>query len=221
MVGRATWKGFIKLSLVSVPVRAFTAHDSGSEVRLNQLHAGCNARVRYAKRCPEHGDLDASEIVTGYEYAKDQYVVVDPEEVAKLRKQSDKAIAIEGFIPPEAVDPIYQAGRTYYLLPDGVAGNKPYVLLREGMKQGGVVGFTQVIFSGREQLALLRPVGDLLVLSLLQYAAAVRSPDEYVGEVPREAIGQEELALARTLIDATRINDFDLASYKDTYVEKL
>lgn len=221
MAGRATWKGFIKLSLVSVPVRAFTAHDSGSEIRLNQLHAGCNARVKYSKQCPEHGELAANDIVSGYEYQKDQYVVVDAAEVQKLRKQSDKAIAIDGFIAPSAVDAIYQAGKTYYLLPDGIAGNKPYALLREGMKQGGVVAFTQVIFSGREQLAVLRPMGDLLVLSVLQYAAEIKKTDEFTSEVPREALGKEELALAHTLIDATRIQDFDIAKYKDRYVEQM
>jgi len=221
MPARATWKGFIKLSLVSVPVRAFTAHDSGAEIRLNQLHAGCNARVKYSKQCPEHGELAANDIVSGYEYAKDQYVVIDPEELAKMRQQSDKAIGIVGFVAPDAVDPIYQSGKAYYLLPDGIAGNKPYALLREGMKAGGVVAFTQVVFSGREQLALLRPDGDLLVLSVLQYAAQVKGKDEFVSEVPREKLGNEELALARTLIDATRLKDFDLAAFKDRYVERM
>jgi DNA end-binding protein Ku len=221
MAARATWKGFIKLSLVSVPVRAFTAHDSGSEVRLNQLHAGCNARVKYSKQCPEHGELAANDIVSGYEYQKDQYVVIDPEEIQKLRQQSDKAIAIEGFIAPDTIDAIYQAGKTYYLLPDGIAGNKPYALLREGMKQGGVVAFTQVILSGREQIAVLRPMGDLLVLSVLQYANEIKKTDEFTSEVPREALGKEELALARTLIDATRVKDFDLAKYRDRYVDKM
>lgn len=221
MAPRATWKGFIKLSLVSVPVRAFTAHDSGGEIRLNQLHSGCNARVKYSKQCPEHGELAASEIVSGYEYGKDQYVVIDPEELAKLRQQSDKAIAIAGFIAPDTIDFTYQSGKAYYLLPDGIAGNKPYALLREGMKEGGVVAFTQVMLSGREQIAVLRPLDDLLVLSVLQYAAQVKSLDEFTSEVPREKLGKEELALARTLIDATRMSEFDIEAYKDQYVERL
>ena len=106
-------------------------------------------------------------------------------------------------------------------MPDGVAGNKPYALLREGMKQGSVVAFTQVIFSGREQLAVLRPLGDLLVLSVLQYAAEIKKTDEFTSEVPREALGKEELALASTLIDATRVKDFDLGKYTARYVDKM
>lgn len=221
MVARATWKGFIRLSLVSVPVRAFTAHDSGSEIRLNQLHSGCNARVKYSKQCPEHGELAANDIVSGYEYAKDQYVVIDPDELARMRQQSDKAIGITGFIAPDTIDSIYQAGKTYYLLPDGIAGNKPYALLRDGMKENGVVAFTQVVFSGREQLAVLRPVDDLLVLSVLQYAAQVKGIDEFVSEVPREKLSKEELGLVRTLIDATRMPEFKLEDYRDRYVDRM
>jgi DNA end-binding protein Ku len=221
MAARATWKGFIKLSLVSVPVKAFTAHETQSEIHLNQLHANCHQRVRYAKRCPEHGDLEAKDIVSGYEYAKGQYVVIDPEEVSKLREQSDRALAIAGFVKPEAVDPIFHAGKTYYLLPDGVAGQKPYALLCQGMIESGVAALVQVVLAGREQLALLRPSDKMLVLTVLHYAANVRGKDEFVGELNPQSLGKDELGLTRTLIDATRIADVDLAQYKDRYVERL
>ncbi len=221
MAARATWKGFIRLSLVSVPVRAFTAHESSAEIRLNQLHAGCNARVKYLKQCPEHGELPADQIVSGYEYGKDQYVVIDPDELSKLRQQSDRAIGIEGFIAPDAIDPVQHAGKTYYLLPDGIAGNKPYALLREGMKEAGVVAFVSMIMSSREQIAILRAMGDLLVLTVLQYAAEVKATDEFTSEVPREAMSKEEKALTKTLIEATRIEEFDLAKYRDRYVDRL
>lgn len=221
MAPRATWKGFIRLSLVSVPVRAFTAHESGAEIRLNQLHAGCNARVKYLKQCPEHGELPADQIISGYEYGKDQYVVIDPEELARLRQQSDRAIGIEGFIKPDAIDAVQHAGKTYYLLPDGIAGNKPYALLREGMKDAGVVAFVSMILSSREQIAILRPMGDLLALTVLQYAAEVKATDEFTSEVPREALTKEEKALTKTLIDATRIEEFELGKYTDRYVDRL
>lgn len=221
MAPRATWKGFIRLSLVSVPVRAFTAHESGAEIRLNQLHAGCNARVKYLKQCPEHGELPADQIISGYEYGKDQYVVIDPDELARLRQQSDRAIGIEGFIKPDAIDSVQHAGKTYFLLPDGIAGNKPYALLREGMKEAGVVAFVSMILSSREQIAILRPMGDLLALTVLQYAAEVKATDEFTSEVPREALTKEEKALTKTLIDATRIEEFELGKYTDRYVERL
>ncbi len=119
MAPRTSWKGYLKLSLVSVPVKAFTANNTAEAIRLNQLHKGCNSRVKYQKVCPEHGELAATDIVSGYEYVKDQYVVIDPQELSLLRPESDKSVQIDGFISPSAIDPIYYSGKTYYLLPDG------------------------------------------------------------------------------------------------------
>ena len=152
MAPRSSWKGFIKLSLVSVPVKAFTANNTSEEIRLNQLHKDCNTRVKYQKVCPEHGELSSDQIVSGYEFQKGQYVVIDPQEVSKLRKESDRSISIRGFVKPEAVDPIYYAGRTYYLLPEGIAGGRPYALLHRGMADANFYAIANVVIAGREQL---------------------------------------------------------------------
>ena len=149
MAPRTSWKGFLKLSLVSVPVKAFTANNTTEEIRLNQLHADCHNRVRYKKVCPEHGELSADEIVSGYEYAKDSYVIIDTEDLAKLRTTSDKAVHIDGFVSLDEIDASFLAGRTYYLTPDGAAGNRPYALLVRGMEDAGVVAIAQVVLSGR------------------------------------------------------------------------
>ena len=96
MPARSSWKGFLKLSLVSVPVKAYTATSSGGgEVRLNQLHAECHSRINYKKTCPIHGEVPNDQIVSGYEYSKGQYVVVDPEDIEKLRSEDEKAINID------------------------------------------------------------------------------------------------------------------------------
>lgn len=221
MAPRTSWKGFIRLSLVSVPVKAFTSSNSGEEVRLNQLHADCNSRVRYQKVCPEHGVLKTEDIVSGYEYAKDEYVIIDGEELNKIRKQSDKSVSIVGFVPPEEIDPIYFAGRTYYLAPDGVVGNRPYVLLREGMIERGVCALAQVILSGREQLVLLRPVDGLITMVVLQHEARVKPVDEYTDLVEEQELSQDEKNLANTLIQASTLQEFDYAKYKDEYVGEL
>ena len=133
MPPRSSFRGFLRLSLVSVPVRGFTSTRTGGEVRLNQLHRDCHNRVRYKKVCPEHGELASDDIVSGYEHAKDSYVVIDPAEVQALRKQSEKTVDILGFVPASEIDPMYFSGRMYYLTPDGAAGQKPYQLLREAM----------------------------------------------------------------------------------------
>jgi len=221
MAPRTSWKGFLKLSLVSVPVKAYTANNTDEEIRLNQLHGECHGRVRYKKVCEAHGELKSEDIVSGYEYAKDQYVVIEEEELSKVRKQSDRSVAIDGFVAPEKIDPVYLAGKTYYLLPDGVAGNRPYALLVRGMVEGNVVAIAQVVLSGREQLVMLRPQDGMLVMSVLNYPKKVRAATPYREELPEEKPSASELALANTLIGASTLAEFDFQTYRDAYVENL
>jgi DNA end-binding protein Ku len=221
MAPRTSWKGFLKLSLISVPVKAFTANNTEEEVHLNQLHKDCHQRVRYKKVCPEHGELKQTEIVSGYEYAKDQYVVIDPQELMRLRPESDKSVRIDGFVGADAIDERFLAGRTYYLLPDGVAGAKPYALLAKGMADKGVVAVAQIVISGKEQLVMLHPVDDLLVLSVLHVAKRVKAPAEFRSELSSQEMSKEELKLTNTLIEASTIEEFDFESYDDAYVQKL
>jgi DNA end-binding protein Ku len=221
MAPRTSWKGFLKLSLISVPVKAFTANNTDEEVHLNQLHKDCHQRVRYKKVCPEHGELKQSEIVSGYEYAKDQYVVIDPQELMRLRPESDKAVRIDGFVGKDEIEERYLAGRTYYLLPDGVAGSKPYALLAKGMADKGVVAIAQIVISGKEQLVMLQPMEDLLALTVLHVAKRVKAPEEFKSELSSQEMTKEELKLTNTLIEASTLEDFDYASYDDAYVEKL
>jgi len=221
MAPRTSWKGFLKLSLVSVPVKAYTANNTDEEIRLNQLHGECHGRVRYKKVCETHGELRSEDIVSGFEYAKDQYVVIDEEELSKVRKKSDKAVSIDGFVAPEKIDPIYLAGRTYYLLPDGAAGNRPYALLVRGMLDANVVAIAQVVIAGREQLVMLRPQDGMLVMNVLNYPKKVRAATPYRDELPDEKPSASELALANTLIGASTLAEFDFQGYRDAYVENL
>ena len=146
MAARSSWKGFLRLSLVSVPVKAYTAAASGGgEIHLNQLHAECHSRIQYKKTCPLHGEVKAEEIVSGYEYSKGQYVIVDTDELSKLRTEDDKAIKVNAFIAPDDLDPIYQTGKTYYLVPDGpvaaVTRKDPFARRRSVVMYMGVSYF--------------------------------------------------------------------------------
>ena len=221
MPPRTSWKGFIKLSLVSVPVKAFTANDPGAQIRLNQLHCDCNSRIAYKKVCPVHGEVGNDQIARGYEHAKGQYVVIEDEELGKLRTKSDHSVNIEGFVAPDALDPVYHAGRTYYLLPDGAVGQKPYRLLVRGMQESGVHALAQVVISQRDQLVLLRPLDDMLAMTILSHKKKVKSADLFRDEIEDSECTPEELQLASMLIDASRLKDFDYGSYTDRYVEKL
>jgi DNA end-binding protein Ku len=211
----------LRLSLVSVPVRAYTAAASRGTVSFHQLHAQCNSRIRYQKVCPLHGEVANDEIVKGYEYAKDQYVIVEPDELDKLRTESDRAINIESFVRPEEIDPLYLSGRAFYLMPDGPAGVKPYVLLQRAMADEGVWCVAQLVLYGQEQLAAIRPVENLLCMLGLQYASEIRLPDQYADEVGEADFSARELQLTKSLIEATTADRFDVAEHKDLYTDRV
>lgn len=219
---RSSWKGFLKLSLVSVPVQAFNATTSGGgAITLNQLHDQCHSRIRYQKVCPIHGEVPSDEIVRGYEFAKGKYAVIDPEEIEKLRTESDKAVNMDKFVRPSQLDPIYYGGRTYYLTPDGPAGQKPYRLLQQSMADEGLICLGQVIMSGKEQLVVLRPIEKLLSMSVLHYDAEVKKPAAFQDELTDGQFSEEELKLTKMLIEATAAEEVDLSEYKDLYTERM
>jgi DNA end-binding protein Ku len=222
MAMRSSWKGYLKLSLVSVPVQAFNAvASSGGEIHFNQLHSECNSRIKYQKVCPIHGEVNKDEIVLGYEYAKGQYTIVDPDEIDKLRSENDRAIDIEEFIAPDTLDPMYLDGRNYYLVPDTPVGQKPYAVLQEAMAKRNRYGIARVVFSGKEQIVLVRPVDGLLMMSMLNYEAQVRKPDAFDDEVQTPKLTSQEVKLAEMLIDASTAKKFDFAKYHDLYTERL
>jgi DNA end-binding protein Ku len=222
MAARSSWKGFLRLSLVSVPVKAYTAtSSSGNEVHLNQLHAECNSRINYKKTCPIHGEIPADQIVSGFEYAKGQYVIIDTDELDKLRTENEKAINIDEFIPANGLDPIYSTGKTYYLVPDGPVGQKPYALLRDAMIEMKRHAIATVVMNNREQVVLLRPMDDLLAMTQLSYEHQVTKPSNFDSELTKPAIEPEELKLAKTLIEASTPKKLDYGKYRDVYTEKL
>lgn len=221
MAPRSSWKGHVQLGLVSVPVKAFTANNTSETIRLNQLHKDCNQRVRYKKICPEHGELKQADIVSGYEYTKDSYVIIDPDELARIRSVSDRAVSVEGFVRSSEIDPIFHAGRTYYLLPDGLAGNRPYALLARGMAEGEVSAIARIVISRREQLVLLRPIDGVLAMTMLSYEKKVKPIDEFRSQLTDEEATDAEMKLTNTLIEASKIDEFDLGAYEDAYAENL
>jgi DNA end-binding protein Ku len=219
---RPSWKGYIRVSLVSIPVEGYTASAAGqSQVALNQLHQDCGERIRYKKTCPVHGEVPSHEIVMGYEYEKNLYAVIDPSELESLRSEADRSINVDRFVAPGEIDARYFTGRNYYLLPSGRPGQKPYALLHRAMSDAKVVGLAQVVILNREQLVALRPVGKLLVASVLSYASDVKPVEEFEDLLTAEPVAARELKLARTLIDATLQDDAELESYRDLYAERM
>jgi DNA end-binding protein Ku len=218
---RATWKGFIKLSLVSVPVKGYTATSSSESVSLNQLHSECHSRIQYKKTCPLHGEVPNNEIVKGYQFDKDTYAIIDTDEIEKLRSEADRSINIEKFVRPELLDAMFFSGKTYYLTPDGQPGQKPYALLHQALAEENLWGIAQVVISSREQLVALRPLEKLLAISVLHYAEELNKPAAYEDELSNGEVSRDELKLAKTLIEATTSDELNLESYRDLYNERL
>jgi len=218
---RHSWKGFLKLSLVTVPVKAYPVAVSGTEIHLNQLHSCCKSRIKYKKTCPLHGDVVAADIVSGYEFATDQYVVVDPDELDQLRTESDKAIQIDAFIRTGTLDAIYAAGKSYYLVADGPVAHKGYAVLCRGMVDDKSQAIAQVVMHGKEQLVCLRPLDGLIVMTQLSYDNQITKPAAMADEVCKAEVIAEELQLLRTLMATRTPAKFDLAQYQDRYTQKL
>ena len=133
---RAGWTGNVTFGLVSFRVEAFNAvsREQG-DIHFHLLHKDCHRRIKYQKVCPEHGEVPADEIVSGYEYKKDHYVEIDKEELDALRTESERALKIDAFIPCDAIDLRYFDGRMYYLAPDGAAAEEPYAVIAEALAQ--------------------------------------------------------------------------------------
>src|SRR5262249_44745080 len=161
-----------------------------------------------------HGEVPNDQIVSGYEYSKGQYVIVDPGELDKLRTEDEKAINIDVFIKPDDLDLMYSTGKTYYLVPDGPVGQKPYAVLHDAMVQQNRQAIAQVVMHGRDQVVLLRPVDGMLTMTLLNYDPQITKPATFEDELTKPAIAPEELNLAKMLIDASTPKQFDFAKYK-------
>ena len=218
--GRPSWSGLLRLSLVSVPVKAYPGVTSTSAATFHLLHAGCGRRISYAKHCPEHGAVESDAIVRGYEYAPDHWLVVEPEELDQLRPARDKALILEQFVPVQDISPSLFAGRSLYLLPDGPAAQHPYGVLVEAFQQAGRGALGRVVLSNQRQLVLVRPCGRLLVLDVLYYPAQVRSAASWEAELPPSVASEAERALAGQLI-ALASGPLDWAHYRDRRAEEL
>lgn len=221
MPARAAWKGFLHVNQLSVPVKAFTAVATGPEISLNQLHRDCGQRVRQQKVCPVHGLIAQEDIVSGFEFAQEQYLPIEPADVDALRPEDQKAIAIECFVPQAHIDPVYHSGRTYYLVPDGPPGQRPFCVLRDGMRRHDRHAVALVVLGGHEFLVVLRPLTKVVAMTVLEYPQRIRPATDYETEVSGITSSDTEQELIRKLIDSMTEADLDLDQYRDVYTDRL
>jgi DNA end-binding protein Ku len=219
MAARPTWKGFLKISLVNIPVRVFPATDSAATISFNQLHGECQTRIQQKRWCPHcEREVPLSEIVKGYEFEKGRYVVMDEEDLSKVRPESTRVIDLVQFTDAEAIDPIY-VERPYYLAPDGQMALEAFAVMREGMK--GKAGIGKLALYGREYLVAVQPKDKGLVMYTMRRAAEIRSMSniEELDSVPSK-VKPEEIKLAKAVIENFDA-ELNLEEYKDAYQEEL
>ena len=210
------WKGHITFGLVSFPVKLYTAA-RGESLSFNQLHKEDNSRIKQVIYCQaEDKPIPRTEIVKGYEYEKDRYVVIDEEEIKKVAPSSAKVMEILEFVKSSEVDPIYFES-SYYIAPDE-AGQKPYALLYDAMKRTGYVGIAKIAMHNREHIVIFRTGASGLLMHTMYYANEIRKVDEF--HTDTSLVKDKEVQLATTLIESLA-DTFQPEKYKDNYRENL
>src|SRR5437762_1295904 len=215
MPARPTWKGYLKISLVNIPIKVFPATDAGATLSFNQLHAECQTRIQQKRWCPNcQREVPNTDFVKGYEFEKGRYVIVGDEDIEKVRVESTRVINLEKFTEDTAIDPIYLE-RPYYLAPDGEVAKEAFAVIREGM--AGKAGIGKVALYGREYLVKVQPRERGLVMYTLRHANEIRSMDaiDEFAEMP-EKVKPDEVKLAKQVM-GTFEGDVDLNSYRDDY----
>jgi DNA end-binding protein Ku len=219
MAARPTWKGFLKVSLVTIPVRVYPATESSATISFNQLHAECQTKIQQKKWCPTcEREITSAEVVKGYEFEKGRWVVVDEEDLQKVRTESTKVINLMQFTDVTAIDPMY-VDKAYYLAPEGPMAADAYAVMRDGMQ--GKAGIGKVAINNREYLVAVRPHKQGLVMYTLHHAAEIRTIDQIdeLREV-RGKVNPAEMKLARQVIESIE-GELNLADYTDDYQKGL
>ena len=219
MPPRPTWKGYIKVSLVNIPVKVYPATEASATISFNQLHVTCQTKIQQKKWCPKcEIELTNADIVKGYQFEKGRWVVIEEEDIAKVKTESTKIINLMQFTDVDAIDPMY-VDTAYYLAPEGPMAADAFAVMRDGMQ--GKAGIGKVAIHGREYLVAVKPHKQGMVMYTLHHAAEIRTIDqiEELREV-RGKVNPAEMKLARQVIESIE-GELNLADYKDEYQEGL
>src|SRR3954468_7110265 len=220
---RSIWKGHIRFSLVTIPIRIYNAVDTEETIRFNQLHKEDNGAVGYEKKCKKCGKvLTNEEIVKGYQFEPEQYVIVSADDLSKVKLKSTKVIEIEGFIDAREVHPsLYES--PYLAGPDGPVAAKTYALLSEALNASGKVGVGKVVLRDREEAMMIAPQDGGIMLYRLRQPSEVRKMAD-VPQLERKDINKDELKLSISLVEsmASTMGELDLTDrYRDALREMI
>lgn len=200
MAARAYWKGFLRLSLVSIAVELYNAVESKAEISFRQIHKPSGRRINYTKTVQGVGEVANADIVKGYEVDHDTYVTLEPEEIEAVKLESKKTIDLVKFVDAADIDPRYFE-RPYFVAPADKHSGEGYVVIREALKKTGKAGLAQLTIAGREWLVAITAFEDGLLMEMLRYADELKEPTEFFDDVPTAKPDKEMVDLAVELIE--------------------
>src|SRR5205085_4235177 len=212
---RSIWKGHIRFLLVAIPIRVYNAIEASEKVQFNQLHREDFGPVGYDKRCKKCGQIVTNDQITkGYQYEPDRYALVEPDEIAKIKIKTTKAIDIIGFVDSSEI-PTTFFDSPYYLGPDGPVAEKPYALLRQVLQDTGKVGLAKVVLRDREDLVAAFPLCIAIFLQKLRYPTKIRRMQDVPEIEAAPKIDKKELQLATSLVEqmVTSFSDVDTVDH--------
>jgi DNA end-binding protein Ku len=217
---RTIWNGSINFGLVNIPIGLAVAQQR-KDTAFRTLHRECGTPIKQKRYCPFHErDVEADELVKGWEFAKNQFVMVEDSDLEAVALQRSQSIDILRFVPIDQVDPIY-FDRTYYLAPAGAdAQRRPYVLLLRAMQDAGMAAVGKFVLWGKENLCLIRTLGDSLALETLFFAEDIRPRSEIDESVEETDVKDPELTMARQLVDSL-VGEFKPEDYENEYRNEL
>ncbi len=215
MPPRAMWTGQLRFSLVTFGVRLYAATESSGRVSMNQLHKGCHQRLKQQMACPVHGPVERDDIVKGYEYEKDTYVIIEKEELDNLKLETTKTIDLVQFVDADEINPLF-IDAPYFLGPDGPVAEEAFRVIREALRKSNRVGVGKLVLHNREHVVALRPETNGMLLTTLRYASEVRSPAEFFKDISNGQVDKEHMEMALTIIKKMS-SKFNPAAFTDRY----
>ncbi len=215
MPPRPYWTGHFRLSLVSFAIRIYPAFNAAQQIAFHQIDKKSGQRVRQQLIVPDKGPVDRSDIVKGYEYKKDHYIEIDPEELKQLRLPSKNTIDISQFVAIDDIDPIYY-DRPYYIVPDDKPSLPAFATVRDAMKAADVAAMGEIVFGGKEHLAAIRACGKGMILDTLRYGDEIRKAAPYFDEIDKVEIDDDQLDMAKMLIKK-KTAALDMSKFSDQY----
>src|SRR5437660_2205047 len=217
---RAYWKGYLKLSLVSCPVALFPASSEREKINFHQINKSTGNRIKYRKVDAEtEEEVDAADIIKGYEVGKGEYIELEPEELEAVAIESTRTLEIDEFVPKNEIDELY-LNSPYYIVPDGDVGQQAFAVIREAIRKEGMVAIGKVVFTSREHIIALEPRGKGLLGVTLRYPYEVRTEADYFDDIPEEKIPKDMLDLASHIVK-TKAGHFDPSKFDDRYEDAL